>query len=458
MDLDKIVIAAIALPVILIFTYVYWKKTIVFILYWTLMVGAIRKWFFPQLADIALFTTHIFLVGPYLRLLTFKLTSAGKYSFLLFLVALLTAWGVLSLFNPKLPNIRVGILGLVMHFYYIPLAFLGSRLYSSSAQLLIFLKRYAFFSAPLFLLGIFQYFSPVDSSINKYVEESAHIAMVAGHARITSTFSYISGYTTYLNVIVLLLFYLLSAQRVSPSEKLKATILILLAGINLFMTGSRGTVVLSILSVIAYLIASVRLGLTFVTKLVFRIALLGSIALAILTFSQAAKKTYKESVDSFMTRVEDSRDEISGRLIDTFTPFKFLKEAGLFGYGIGTTYQGAAKFDVDWKKMPRDFEEEPERIVLEMGFIGYLLVYFLRLYILFLFWGLFLKLKSTDLKLLALTILLFQVQFLQLNNLVFNLTSGIFYWFFTGFLFLLPKLDRSKVVLKTSQNPNLPSR
>ena len=91
--------------------------------------------------------------------------------------------------------------------------------------------------------------------------------------------------------------------------------------------------------------------------------------------------------------------------------------------------------------MNRDFEEEPERILLEMGLIGYILCYLLRIALAFQCWRLFHQLRDKDLKLLALCALLFQWQFIHLRNLVFDFTSGVLYWFFIGFLFLLPKLD-----------------
>lgn len=457
MDPTKILFGLLALPLILGITGAYWKKTIVFLMYWTVLCGAFRKWFLPQMVDITLFFSHFLLLGVYGRFFLGGRRLPSQSAAFLFLMILLSSLCLLSLFNPRLPDIRVGIVGNVIYLFFVPLAFIVPSIFPSKEKLLRFIKEYSFFSLPILILGIVQYFSPTGSLINQYVAESMDIAMVGSHARITGTFSYLSGYTTYLNVLVILLVYLMSVQTAGTSVRLKVALLSLLAAINLFMTGSRGLVGISIISILLYLVIAARLGATFVSKLVLRFILLGGMALAVLSLSRDAKIAFDEAFSAFKERVEGTVD-IGDRLVDTFTPFKFVEKAGLFGYGVGTTYQGAERFDIDWGAMPRNFEEEPERVVLELGVIGYLIVYGFRLYLILAFWQLHLRLRDRDLKLLALAILLFQVQFLQLSNLVFNLTSGVFYWFFSGFIFLLPKLDHGAVEREQTANSGLPPR
>jgi len=433
-----------ALGVFLV-SFIFWKKAVIFTMYWILLVGAVRKWLIPEVSDYIFFTPHLILSGVYLRFLgdrilrNYPLIKIKKYPVNI-LLGFLILWGILSVFNPRLPSFKVGILGIIVHFYYIPLLFIVHHLFPTKERLLSFLKKYALFSLPILILGIVQFFSPVNSPINRYVVETMDIAMTGIYPRVTSTFSYISGYTSYLNLLVLILIYLISLRKLSKILNIILYVLIALSIVNLFMTGSRGPVGISIISIALYFIIALKLGFTFIKKFLWRIIFIVSTVVLLITSTYLAKEAY----EGFMERGRSTEDVLP-RIVDTFTPFKFLKEAGLIGYGIGSTYQGAERLGLNWGDMPRDFEEEPERIVLELGLIGYLLVYGLRLLFLIYFWKLFKKLKDIDLKLLALCSLLFQLQFFHFNNLVFNLTSGFFYWFLVGFLFLLPKLDQKDI-------------
>ncbi|MFM5946361.1 MAG: hypothetical protein ACKO9G_23875, partial [Dolichospermum sp.] len=91
------------------------------------------------------------------------------------------------------------------------------------------------------------------------------------------------------------------------------------------------------------------------------------------------------------------------------------------------------------------------RVVLEIGLFGFILWYALRLYLIFSLLGIFLKLKSPFLRNLALVTFLFHaINFT--GQLVFNTTFGIYYWFFAGFIFLLPQLEYQQLSLYQNQS------
>ncbi len=163
----------------------------------------------------------------------------------------------------------------------------------------------------------------------------------------------------------------------------------------------------------------------------------GALTAAFLIFSPQGKTIY----ENFTNRVKTTQD-ISARVVDSLLGLKFNDKAGLFGYGIGTTYQGAHRFVSNWGDMPRDFEEEPERVDLELGLVGYCLVYLLRLFIVFYSFVIFLKLKTAALKALALSFTMYQLQFIFISILVFHITAHFFYWFMVGIIFLLPVLEK----------------
>ncbi len=392
------------------------------------------------MSDLLFFSPHVILTGVYLGFLNqhARLSRHPVNSFLL----ILFLWGLASVFNPKLPDYRVGAVGIIIYFYFIPLAFIVPHILNTKDKLIMFLSKYTLFSLPLLILGVVQFFSPLDSPVNQYVEQSMHVATTGEYARVTSTFSYITGYTTYLSLLILVQIYLLGVKGLTKKYSTMLNILIPLTIINLLMTGSRGPLAIAVVSIVVYFLFAGSTGSLFIRKILPRFLFVFILAVIVLSNTTIGKQAYS----GFMERGSET-DDIMPRMVDTFTPFKFYAEAGLTGYGIGSTYQGVSRFGVDWGNMPRDFEEEPERIVLEIGLIGYVMVYGLRLIILSYFWKLFKTLKHNELKLFALSIFIFQIQFFHVNALVFNWTACLLYWFSIGFMFLLPRLDRKELTV-----------
>lgn len=439
---------------------IFWRKAIIFTAYWLTVVGAVRKWLLPELSEYLFFTPHAILLGTYIRFLGGWVI--GKYppvinkSPINVLLGYLVVYGIFNAFNPMHPDLRVGIVGVIVHFYFVPLMFIIPHVFKTKEELINFLKTYSIFSLPILILGVKQFFSPVNDPINQYVVKTLDIATTGRFPRVTSTFAYISGYTTYLNFIVLIMVYLLSIRKLSRISTLIISFLLPLSVVNLFMTGSRGPVGVAIISIGLYLMmvfSRTDIGyLRFIPRIILTVGLL----FVIFINTDIGRSAY----EGFMARAQ-TREDVPRRIAETFRPFKFIEQSGLIltlvGYGIGSTYQGAAKFVKDWGDMPRDFEEEPRRIVLELGVIGYILVYSLRLLFLILSWRLFKTLKDSDLKPFALISLLYQVQFLHFFNLVFNYTANFYYWFLIGTMFLLVKLEREKNAHATSEGNHSPS-
>jgi len=105
---------------VIVFSFFLWKKAVLFVMYWILVVGAVRKWLLPELSDVVFFVGHIILFGVYARffgdriLKKQRIIPANPSNFLIFLLLL---WGILSILNPNLPSFQIGILGLVVHFF-----------------------------------------------------------------------------------------------------------------------------------------------------------------------------------------------------------------------------------------------------------------------------------------------------------------------------------------------------
>src|SRR6185369_1616263 len=78
--------------------------------------------------------------------------------------------------------------------------------------------------------------------------------------------------------------------------------------------------------------------------------------------------------------------DVSGRVASPLlSPYLLLPEVGLLGFGIGATHQTAATLapglvPYSWLR-GLNVEVETGRVMLELGPVGFALVYFLRLYL-----------------------------------------------------------------------------
>jgi hypothetical protein len=91
--------------------------------------------------------------------------------------------------------------------------------------------------------------------------------------------------------------------------------------------------------------------------------------------------------------------------------------------------------------IPTYYEAEMGRVALELGPIGFGLWYGLRVSLLISLWLVFRKLKRPFLRELALAA--FLIHAIQINgHLVFHHTFSVYYWFLSGFIFLLPRLEQ----------------
>lgn len=430
-------------------SFLFWKKAILFFIFWVLISGAVRKWLLPGSSDIVYLYGYAILGGIYVRYFKERFETHSR----LFIahpvnvyILFLFIWGLACMLNPQLPNPLVGILGLVIYFYFIPLAFILPYAFDTKEQLLKFLRIFAFASIPFLVLGVIQFFSPIDHPINIYVGEISieDIALAGNKPRVTSTFSYISGFSGYLSLLIILVVYLLS---IKTRQLLIAILLYLIFAFSvlcLLMTGSRGPTAFALLGGLIYLLLGGIFNLHTFKRALPALIISAAILFALVNFTSIGKSV----LESFMTRASSSED-IVPRLLNTYiAPFRFFKEAGVFGLGIGRTYQGSVALGNNpfalWDVVG-GYEEEQGRIVVEIGFVGYVLTFFVRILLVLYFWKLYRKLNDENLRLLALASMVFLLPFsIGVANLVFDHTSNILYWYVVGFLFLLPKLDEQR--------------
>lgn len=423
-----------------------WRQAVQLAMVLLILEGAIRKWVFPGAQDLIYFAKDVILLGAYAGF--FRERHRGRrIPPAAGLVALLTAaalYGLLQVLNPLLPNLLVGILGFKAYFFYVPLLWVVPAAFSSAAKLGRFLRQYALLAVPVGFLAMAQFVASPTSVLNTYARPGngeMFYATTFGsstHVRVTATFSFISGYTSYLVAMAVLLLGLLAAAhwRFRGNLALFAALGMTLLGI--FMTGSRGPLVILVLLLPLYwwlAVAREKGGG----------AMFGRIILGLGMVIGLVSYAGRDAIDAFYGRASSASD-VSERLVIPFIqPFALLPQAGLLGFGIGATHQTAVAVTpgivpYSWTR-GIVVEGETGRVMLEMGGIGFALIYLVRLYLPLFALRRLRTLRNRSFRALASACVLFFLAQIP-GGVVFDSVTGVFYWFFAGLLMLVIQLDR----------------
>jgi hypothetical protein len=407
--------------------------------------GVVRKWVLPDLGQAVYFAKDVLLLGGYVGFFAPRMVQRRP----LFerhpanpVLALLLVLGLCELANPALATVRVGLFGLKAYLLDVPLLYLVPRAFPDARELRkIWVALLACAAIPV-VLGIFQFSAPADSELNRYAwedevgTESIATFGEANKVRITGTFSYISGYTVYLTVVVLMGFPIVLSERSRWIRCAAYGVMILALG-NLFMTGSRGPLLTLAVASVALLLLAFRHGVFVGSRAALVVLVMLPVAVVV------AQNAFPEAWATFFERVSENED-VGERLTGIVSnPVATADAAGLFGYGIGSTHQAAGFLIPDGTAYirPPEAEGEWERIILELGPIGFVLVVLVRILIVGRLWTAFATSRDPAHRWFLATALLFTAASIP-GNLVFNHTASVFYWFFAG-MALIPDESRA---------------
>jgi hypothetical protein len=426
-----------------------WRIAVQFAMVLLILEGAIRKWVFPGAQDLVYFAKDVLLLGVYAGYLHDRARLRVRQPALPFLYGALAfgaLFGLLEIFNPALPNLLVGIFGFKAYFFYVPLLFVLPAAFRNDGELYRFLTRYALLAIPVGLLAMAQFFSPSTSLLNTYARssEDAYVATFGSSTfvRVTATFSFITGYTGYLLATVILILALLGAGRWRFRGHLPMFVALGMTLLGMLMTGSRGPVlILSVLFPLYWWLGVIRErggGAVF-----GRLVIVLSLVAGFLVY------TSQEALDAFVGRVTAGSADVPVRVSSPLkAPFLLMPDVGLAGFGIGSTHQTAATLAPG--VVPYSWlhglivEVESGRVMIELGPVGFLLVYSVRFYLaLFAFRQVF-ALRRRFHRAIATAGLLYFLASIP-GGVVFDVTSGIYFWFFAGLLLLAVRLDREAV-------------
>jgi hypothetical protein len=432
-----------------VWAFRHWRRAVQVAMVLVIFEGAIRKWLFPGSQDLVYFAKDVVLLGAYLGFLRdlprlrYQPPPIPAFYGVLVLSVL---FGLLQIFNPALPNLLVGVFGFKAYFFYVPLLFVVPAAFPNDAALYQFLRRYALISIPVGLLAVMQFFSPSSSVLNTYARtnEDAYIATFGSSTfvRVTATFPFITGYTTYLLVMAILILILLGANRWKLRGQWLMFAALGMTLLGMLMTGSRGPVLMLILIFPLYWWLAV-------IREKGRGAAFGRLILALSLVAVFLAYAGQTALDAFYGRALGRSDVPSRITSPLMSPYLLMPDAGLLGFGIGATHQTAATLAPDL--IPYSWlrgllvEVESGRIMLELGPLGFLLFYFLRVYLTVFSFRQVWVLRTRFHRALATATFLFSLQAL-LGGIVFDVTSDVYHWFFAGILFLAMKLDRETVL------------
>lgn len=411
------------------------KKLLIFFFIYIVLEGALRKWFLPEYNNFLFLLKDIILIVVFIFLILNKNTVNKSFSFLI--AESKTLWFIFIAF--------IFFYGLLIKFD--SLTIIGWRYYLVSVPLIILIpfyfnkdiQKYSYYylllSFPVLLLGIYQYFNPQDTILNKYawITAADKVATFGDNIpRITGTFSYISPYTVYLQTIFLLGWVLL--LRTNNGYKILLIIsIIFLVFINLIMTGSRGPVLISII-----------LSLPFIYYYFVKNKQRLGIAIIIVGLIFGAFNILVDPLNAFTQRAEragDSEIRIYGVLL---SPMVTVSSTNVIGVGLGKTFLGLSELS---QKNPNTVFDEinQDRVGVELGIIGYLLVLFIKIYFLLKTFSLLKKVKFYEIKLwlwFSLGIQLSSVWAIPFYNSI----AATFYFTAIGIYYLMHRkhLDTSK--------------
>jgi len=416
----------------------WWRQAVWGVLLLAIFDGAVRKWLLPGAQEWVYFWKDALLIGAYLRFFGERLGRGeslfGPHAANLVL-GILGILGVVQAANPAVPNPIVGMFGLRAYFLYVPLMYMVPSLLPDAPHL----RRVSLFVLGIalipLLLGVVQFASSPTDSLNRYAwadEMGGDVAGFAGsgHARITGTFSYITGYTTFLTLIMLIAL----SETLVASARWRVVLvveMVLIVG-NILMTGSRGPALIVLVGVVGLVVVSVwksrvRRG---------RIAV--GATMVVIAACTVAQALFPEAQKAFLDRTISNGD-VPGRIADTvIAPVRALAQVGLTGYGLGTTHQATSLIGGGIGANPPPLAEvELERVVLETGLPGLVLLLAARILVSVQLWRALRKPEGTQLRPYLAVGFLFTLLLLP-GNLVFNNTAALFYWFLAGLALMGP--------------------
>lgn len=283
------------------------------------------------------------------------------------------AWTVVQMFNPAQTSLALAVIGLRAYWLWWLAPLVIASALREDADRRAALYMLAFVSIIVAVLAAFQFASPASAAINAYAryegEQVSDVMVVSttGRARVSSTFSFLSGFSDYVTIIPPLLLALGLAER---NRRLHWVILAS-AALSLGvmpMTGSRAPL---LYAGICLVLIVWRAG--FLKTRVGRRVLIGAVV-AVMGSLWLVPAAFEGVQDRFGESDTQKRFE---SVLEVIPPVSIATlDYPALGWGTGTQQNARVVFRV---YSPWLTETEASRLLVELGVVGYLLVWLTKL-------------------------------------------------------------------------------
>lgn len=343
--------------------------------------GGIRKWISIE------YTTYLVLLRDCLAVFgVFRAIKGGKinvkqkgFQALWFWSVIVLLWGLGQLMvNQSSP--LVFIVG--VRFWMLYLWFAYAAAVSLTADDFRYITKTILWLLVLMLpLAVVQHYLPPSDFLNKQLDDddTEVFRVTADIVRVTGTFSFSLGYSTFLAIANPFVFALLATGRRLGSNKWLRYVLIFVLAAATIVSGSRSATLMFGLMVIIYIIITLRYAL---------VAKKGSTLfglLVILLMIAAVPNVFFRATDAIQERfelaaeVEDFSERVLNMLIGESETYEKQTFIG-YGVGAGSNFAGV---EATGERTFLLAETEVERTILEGGLLGFVFIILKLIVILF---------------------------------------------------------------------------
>lgn len=433
-----LLITGIIISVILLFVCVFkWRLGLAIIFVWMCLDAGIRRFIVDNVAiyfikDILLLFVYLGFYIEIKKLKRSKIIFPNRLNLLfLFLVVL----SFIHLFNPALPKLTVGLIGIKLLLFYIPLFYIGYYYFEDKMEIISFMRPLLILSILLSIFGIIQFVIGPAASIGKspafqpWLTGGVETGLVKWIYKPEATFGVPGIYAWYLHLMLLLSISMLMTKELKVLSFLTLVLALL------------GMIIASVRSAYLLLFFEIML-IVFLTKnkkLFLRIAAVFLIIFVLLSVF------LPRGILVFADRILSLNDEFVPRVMDymvlgSFYPF-LEKGVSVFGSGPGMAALGTRYLLSSEEYF--GIENFMAKMVIELGILGGIVFILIMFVLIKTSYEIIQEARDENLKLFVSVIFVFQIWVFIiafLTNILDHAIISIYFWFFSGVCLKIPKL------------------